>query len=99
MSRIRQILLILIAIFVLSVFPARGSCVTNILNIRHWAAPDHTRIVIDTSDDAIISVTRDTQKVTLDFSGAQLPEDMRRQTVLNKPEFRKSSPRNWRGTQ
>ena len=29
---------------------------SNVLNIRHWAAPDHTRIVIDMSGDVAYTV-------------------------------------------
>jgi len=48
---IRQLMFVL-AILAVALWPASGFSGTNILNIRHWAAPDHTRIVIDTSEEA-----------------------------------------------
>ena len=79
-----------LAVFLFSIiFPPTGFCMTDILNIRHWAAPDHTRIVIDTSTEADIRTTKIPGKVTIDLREAQLTEEVPLQTVLNKPGIQK----------
>jgi N-acetylmuramoyl-L-alanine amidase len=64
---------------------------SQILNIRHWVAPDHTRIVIDLSDDAAFTVDRKEGVVAVDLASvtvaAHLPEAM----VLKKPGVEKIS--------
>ena len=72
------------AFFCILIFSSAGFCQTNILNIRHWAAPDHTRIVIDTSDDADINVVKETKKITVEFKNAHYPDEMVHEFVLNK---------------
>ena len=79
-------------------FSSPGFCETNILNIRHWAAPDHTRIVIDTSEDADIKITKNPQVITIDFSNAIINEDVPIEKIINKKGIRaiqvKSMPEN-----
>ncbi len=58
-------------------------CETAILNIRHWAAPEHTRIVIDTSDEADIKIAKDSQGLSIVFRDATFPEDLEREMPLN----------------
>jgi len=63
-----------------------GPCgATDILNIRHWAASDHTRIVIDTSDDAQFAVTKGEQKISILFRAASLSESIPAEKTVNKP--------------
>ena len=80
------IAVILSATFLISpLFGSYAFATTSILNIRHWAASDHTRIVIDTSDEANIKITKAARIVTIEFSDAQYPEEMSPELVLKKP--------------
>ncbi|MDO9527754.1 MAG: N-acetylmuramoyl-L-alanine amidase [Syntrophales bacterium] len=57
----------------------------NILNIRYWAAPDYTRVVIDTSKAAKFKVTKTAQKISIDFKKTVFPKAIPHLYVLNKP--------------
>jgi N-acetylmuramoyl-L-alanine amidase len=47
-----------LVILVIALWSSQGFAETQILNIRHWAAPDHTRGVIDTSEEAQYTVEK-----------------------------------------
>jgi N-acetylmuramoyl-L-alanine amidase len=81
---------ILPAILLLTGFlstPAFG--LVYVSNIRHWAAPDYTRVVIDTSDEATYTVSKEGRRVTLTVKNADLVEDVPLQSFLNKPGIEK----------
>jgi N-acetylmuramoyl-L-alanine amidase len=81
---------ILPAILLLTGFlstPAFG--LIYVSNIRHWAAPDYTRVVIDTSDEATYTVSKEGRRVTLTVKNADLVEDVPLQSFLNKPGIEK----------
>ncbi|HTZ38811.1 MAG TPA: N-acetylmuramoyl-L-alanine amidase, partial [Syntrophales bacterium] len=58
-------------------------------NIRHWAAPDYTRVVIDTSAEPTYTVAKDGRRITLTVKNADLVEDVPLQSFLNKPGIEK----------
>ncbi len=58
---------------------------SNILNIRHWAAPDHTRVVIDLSDDVHYTVDEADKKLIIDLKETRVREDFPHEFILNKP--------------
>ncbi len=58
---------------------------SNILNIRHWAAPDHTRVVIDVSDDVSYTVEEADKKLFIDLKETRVGEDFPHEFILNKP--------------
>ncbi|MCK9276038.1 MAG: LysM peptidoglycan-binding domain-containing protein [Syntrophales bacterium] len=73
-------------IFLLCLFLNSGPVsAADILNIRHWTAPDHTRIVVDTSDEARFEVRKEQGKITVDFSEAVLLPEVAAEYVLDKP--------------
>ena len=76
---------IVLAILLLS---PPGCRATSILNIRHWSAPDHTRVVVDTDDEALYSDDRRPGKVTLTFRNAAYEKGLPLELVLNKPGLR-----------
>jgi N-acetylmuramoyl-L-alanine amidase len=57
----------------------------EILNIRHWVAPDHTRVVIDTSEDASFTVEKGERQIAVNLDATSLPPNLSHSTVLNKP--------------
>jgi len=58
---------------------------SDILNIRHWAAPDHTRVVIDVSDDVSYTVEEADKKLFIDLKETRAGEDFPHEFILNKP--------------
>jgi len=64
---------------------------TKILNIRHWTAPDHTRVVVDTSAEAHINVKEEEGKIVVEFEKAVVSPDVLKEYVLEKPAVRKVS--------
>ena len=67
--------------------PAWG--LVYVSNIRHWAAPDYTRVVIDTSDEATYAVAKEGRRLTLTVKKADVAEDVPLQSFLNKPGIEK----------
>ncbi len=65
--------------------------ITKILNIRHWTAPDHTRVVVDTSAEAHINVKEEEGKIVVEFEKSVVSPDLLKEYVLDKPAVRKVS--------
>jgi len=87
---IRLCSMLLSAIVLLTGFlvtPAFG--LIYVSNIRHWAAPDYTRVVIDTSDEATYTVVKESRRMTLTVKKADVAEDVPLQSFLNKPGIEK----------
>jgi N-acetylmuramoyl-L-alanine amidase len=57
----------------------------QIQNIRHWVAPDHTRVVIDITGDVRFSVEKEDRKIAVDLEETAVPSGIPPLTVLNKP--------------
>ncbi|MEI7673260.1 MAG: N-acetylmuramoyl-L-alanine amidase, partial [Deltaproteobacteria bacterium] len=57
--------------------------------IRHWVAPDHTRIVIDTSEEPSFTVEKAGRKITVDLDVTSLPPNLPHLTIVNKPGVEK----------
>ncbi|MFA5179942.1 MAG: LysM peptidoglycan-binding domain-containing protein [Syntrophales bacterium] len=73
------------AILVIALLSSQGFAATNILNIRHWAAPDHTRIVIDTSEEAQYTVEKKDMLVTVNITDAQYMKAGPQTITIRKP--------------
>jgi N-acetylmuramoyl-L-alanine amidase len=87
---IRLFSMLLPAILLLTGFlvtPAFG--LVYVSNIRHWAAPDYTRVVIDTSDEANYVVSKEGRRITLIVKNADVAEDVPLQSFLKKPGVEK----------
>ena len=70
----------------ITAFPAsEASALNQILNVRHWVAPDHTRIVIDTSESPDYTVEKSKEHIRIDFKNSVFPNNLSEKTVLNKP--------------
>jgi len=74
-----------LAILVIALWSAQGFAATNILNIRHWSAPDHTRVVIDTSEEAQYTVEKKDMRVSINITGAQYVKAGPRTNTIKKP--------------
>jgi N-acetylmuramoyl-L-alanine amidase len=88
MTTLRRTAILIALLCFFSPLP-RAFALTEILNIRHWVAPDNTRIVIDTSDEADTTVHKTDQKITIDFKNAQVHKTVPTEDVLNKPGIQK----------
>ena len=81
----RQRIIVRLLLLMVMLLPSDALALTRLLNIRHWAAPDHTRIVIDTSDEAQYNVEKDEQKISIDFKNTAFPQTITPEIILNKP--------------
>jgi len=63
----------------------------RILNIRHWTAPDHTRVVIDTVDDIHYTVEKGQRKVQIYFKKTDYFKNLPHEISLAKPAIDKVS--------
>jgi N-acetylmuramoyl-L-alanine amidase len=84
--KIKYALIILVVILV----SANFSSATEILNVRYWAAPDHTRVVIDVGSEASFEIQEGESFLILNFkegvSGPALPAEI----LINKPGVKKA---------
>ncbi len=62
---------------------------TEILKARSWAAPDHTRIVFDVSDEPSYQFQIKDNILTIEFSNAVFDAQIPAEQVIGKPGIRK----------
>ena len=84
MVRIQKIFVSLILMTWLF-FPVHVYAVNKIFNIRHWAAPDHVRVVIDASDDVPYTVEKTGNKLLIDFKDTEASEELPSEIIVTKP--------------
>jgi N-acetylmuramoyl-L-alanine amidase len=78
------------AAVLLSLFlSSQGFAATEITNIRHWAAPDHTRVVFDLSADPDYRFKISDNMLILNFSGTSLHPSLPAEKVIDKPGINK----------
>ncbi len=66
-------------------WPSCALAANQILNVRHWVAPDHTRVVIDTNEDVSFTVEKREGVIVVDLEDTSLPPHFPRMIVLKKP--------------
>lgn len=69
--------------------PVSAFAQNKIFNVRYWAAPDHTRIVIDASDDVPYTVKKTEKKLLINFKDTEIPEDFPQEIIVQKPGIEK----------
>ncbi|ESP62514.1 N-acetylmuramoyl-L-alanine amidase [Smithella sp. ME-1] len=74
-----------LTILIVSLFSTYCYASTEILNIRHWAAPDHTRIVLDVNDVPAYKVKEKENLLVLNFKGASIHESVPAKVIINQP--------------
>ena len=84
MTRMHKIILSVV-LLMLFLCPFQVMAQYEILNIRHWAAPDHTRVVIDVSDDIPYTIEKADKKLFIDFKDTDVSEDFPNELILKKP--------------
>ncbi len=65
--------------------PASALVKTEILAMRHWVAPDHTRFVIDLSGEADFIIEEGERQITVILENAFFPAKLGGMKVLDKP--------------
>ncbi len=90
MIKTRNIILPLLLLFLFLPAP-NADALVKILNVRHWVAPDHTRVVIDTSNEPDFFVEKNKEKILIDFKEATVPDEIPSRQMLNKPGIKSIS--------
>ena len=90
MAQIKNVILLTVLLFI-CLLTSDAYALINILNVRHWVAPDHTRVVIDTSDVPDFIVEKNKEKILIDFKEATFPQAIPSQAILNKPGIKSIS--------
>ncbi len=67
------------------IWPSPALALNQILSIRHWVAPDHTRVVIDTVDEALFSTEKEDRKIIVVFEDTAFPAHISPLILINKP--------------
>ncbi|MBW2672998.1 MAG: N-acetylmuramoyl-L-alanine amidase, partial [Deltaproteobacteria bacterium] len=79
----------LLTLLVMSTFCTEAFASVDILNVRHWTAPDHTRVVLDLTGETPFKVVQEDRKVYVDLQGAALNEEIPPIYDINKPAVEK----------
>lgn len=85
--RSRKILIFVVLLmlaFICSLPSDALAAANRILNIRHWVAPDHTRVVIDTREAAKYRVVKEGQVLSLYFRNCDVQESIPNSILLKK---------------
>jgi N-acetylmuramoyl-L-alanine amidase len=83
--KIRYALIIVVGI----IASANFSGAAEILNIRYWAAPDHTRVVIDIGSEPSFETQEGEKLLTLTFKESTSRQSLPTEIVINKPGIKK----------
>ena len=88
MKKIFRIVFLLILLLVIVVCPEAFGSVA-ILHVRHWTAPDHTRVVLDVSGEVSYTVAQEDHRIYVDMKGAVLPGGISHTYDIDKPAVKK----------
>ena len=61
----------------------------EILNVRHWTAPDHTRIVLDVDDIPAYEVKESENLLILNFQESSIHKSIPAKIIINQPGIKK----------
>jgi N-acetylmuramoyl-L-alanine amidase len=76
---------LIIAALIIVFWPNTVFALADILNVRNWTAPEHTRVVIDMSEEVRFAVEKSDRKILLKLTDTALPKSLPREFILNKP--------------
>jgi len=72
-------------IFIVVLLSTNSYGAVEILHVRHWAAPDHTRIVLDVDGEPDYEVKESENLLLLNFNKASFSKLIPAEIVINKP--------------
>jgi N-acetylmuramoyl-L-alanine amidase len=78
-----------LTIFIVSLISTNCYGAVEILNVRHWTAPDHTRIVLDVDDEPDYEVKESENLLILNFKEASFSKSIPAKIIINKPGIKK----------
>jgi N-acetylmuramoyl-L-alanine amidase len=79
----------LLTILIASLISIDSYGAVEILNVRHWTAPDHTRIVLDVDDEPDYEVKESINLLILNIKEASLSKSIPDRIMINKPGIEK----------
>ncbi|MBU2055944.1 MAG: N-acetylmuramoyl-L-alanine amidase [Proteobacteria bacterium] len=85
MSRSVKLFMILALWLFGSLWTSSALALNEVLNVRHWVAPDHTRVVIDMSGEAVFTVEKEEGRLAVDLEATSFPSHIPPTTLLRKP--------------
>lgn len=68
-----------------SIWVPSASALSEILGVRHWVAPDHTRVVIDLGEEVAFTVEKGERWISIDLESTSLPSHISPRILLRKP--------------
>lgn len=87
MKQLRTLFLsILITIFAVG---SEAFASVDLLNVRHWTAPSHTRVVLDLTGEASVKILQEGRTVYVDLEDTILSEEILLAYEINKPAVEK----------
>ncbi len=78
-----------LTIFIVFLFSTNCYGAVEILNVRHWTAPDHTRIVLDVDEEPDYEVKENENLLILNFNEATVSKLIPDKIIINKPGIKK----------
>ncbi|MHB8769592.1 MAG: N-acetylmuramoyl-L-alanine amidase [Syntrophales bacterium] len=85
MVRAIKVITICALLVIGSAWPLCAEALHEIKGIRHWVAPDHTRVVIDLTGDCRYTVAKGERTLAIDLEETAFPAALSPLIVLNKP--------------
>jgi len=79
----------LLAILIVVAISTNCHASIKILNVRHWSAPDHTRIVLDVDDAPVYEVRESENFLVLNFKESSVHKSIPHKVFINKPGIKK----------
>jgi len=76
----------LLAILIVVAISTNCHASIKILNVRHWSAPDHTRIVLDVDDAPVYEVRESENFLVLNFKESSVHKSIPHKVFINNPE-------------
>jgi N-acetylmuramoyl-L-alanine amidase len=77
-------------LFLCAAIPSpEASGTIHVLSVRHWTAPEYTRVVIDTSAETQYRVVEEDRKISVDIDNADVSPSLEREYFLNEPAVEK----------
>ena len=84
--------------FVLWISSVNAEDKTTLYDFRYWTAPDHTRIVIDTEEDTLFSISEDNNYIILSVDDAEVLSETFSNIFFEDKRIKKTRIQRDRGT-
>ncbi len=84
-KRMRILQTLFLAVCLICAVCAEAVASVDILNVRHWTAPDHTRVVLDLTGETAFTVVEGNRVLSVDLEGAVLSDTLPHTYNINQP--------------